>query len=117
VESIINGMAPADLQQAIQLLRNNYINPEALNEAELNRAMLTGVLARLGRGVMLLPEGARDAETPSPFYAEVLGGHIAYLRLGALNAANLQALDANLQTFPEKGGRGGDRPPRERRLE
>ena len=102
-ESLINSMAPADLQQAIQLLKSNYINPEALNEVELNRAMLAGVLARLGRGVMLLPERAPEAtETTKPFYGEILDGHIAYLRLGALTAANLQALDANLKTFAGK---------------
>lgn len=103
VESIVNAMAPADLQQTIQLLRNNYINPEALNEAELNRAMLTGVLTRLGRGVMLLPDGARNAAADAaPFYGEILDGHVAYLRLGALTAANLQALDTFLQGLAGK---------------
>ena len=33
-------MSSADLQQAIQFLKANYINPEALNETELNRALL-----------------------------------------------------------------------------
>ena len=102
-ESLINSMGSADLQQAIQLLKSNYINPEALNEIELNRAMLAGVLSRLGRGVMLLPAQAPEAtETTRPFYGEILDGHIAYLRLGALTAANLQALDAMMQTFPGK---------------
>lgn len=102
-ESLINSMSAADLQQAIQLLKSSYINPEALNEIELDRAMLAGVLARLGRGVMLLPERAPEAtESTSPFYGEILNGHIAYLRLGALKPANLQALDANLQTFTGK---------------
>lgn len=96
VESIVNAMAPADLQQAIQLLRSNYIDPEALSEAELNRAMLTGVLTRLGRGVMLLPESMRDSADAAPFYGEILDGHIAYLRLGALTQPNLQALDTFL---------------------
>ncbi len=54
--SIVNAMSPADLQQTIQLLKTNYINPEALNETELNRALLSGILARLGTGVAILPE-------------------------------------------------------------
>ena len=96
-------MGPADLQQAIQLLKSNYINPDALNETELNRAMLSGVLSRLGRGVMLLPERAPEAsEATNPFFGEILDGHIGYLRLGVLTPANLQALDANLQTYPSK---------------
>lgn len=96
-------MGSADLQQAIQLLKNNYINPEALNEIELNRAMLLGVLTRLGRGVMLLPERtAEPTEVTSPFHGEVLDGHIGYLRLGLLAPPNLQAMDATLQSFGGK---------------
>ncbi len=37
-----------------------------------------------------------------PFYAEVLDGHIGYMRLGALTAANLKSMDASLQTFRGK---------------
>lgn len=99
---IVNKMSPADLQQVIQLLRSNYIEPAALNETELNRAMLTGVLARLGNGVMLLADRAAANEAPAPFYGEVLEGRVGYLRLGALNAANLAALDAELKKFGEK---------------
>ncbi len=96
-------MAPADLQQAIQLLKSNYINPEALSEVELNRAMLSGVLMRVGRGALLLPERPADgAAANSPFFAEVIDEHIGYLRMGALTAPNLQALDANLQKFVGK---------------
>ena len=96
-------MGPADLQQAIQLLKSNYINPEALNEAELNRAMLSGVLTRLGHGVMLLPARPPEvSEATNPFFGEILDGHIGYVRLGALTPANLQALDTNLQTYAAK---------------
>lgn len=103
VESIINSMGSADLQQAIQLLRTNYINPDTLNETELNRALLTGVMSRLGTGVVVLPERAPESsEASNPFYAEVLDGHVGYMRFGALTAANLKAMDANVQTFRGK---------------
>ena len=96
-------MDSADLKEAIQLLKNNYIKPEALNETELSRAAFEGILTRLGRGVILLSDsGAEPTEPAAPFYGEVLEGHIAYLRLGALNRPNLEALDANLQTFAAK---------------
>ena len=102
-ELLINSMAAADLQQAIQVLRANYIDPAALNETELDRATLTGLLARLGRGVMLLQQQAADSsDTTSPFFGEILAGHVAYLRIGSLTAANLQALDASLKTFAGK---------------
>jgi hypothetical protein len=101
--SLIDSMDSADLKEAIQLLKNNYIKPDALNETELSRAAFEGILTRLGRGVVLLSNAnAETAEPAAPFYGEVLEGHIGYLRLGALNRANLDALDANLQTFPAK---------------
>jgi C-terminal processing protease CtpA/Prc len=103
VETAINTMTAADLQQAVQLLKSNYINPEALNEVELNRAMLTGLLTRLGRGALLLPERSPDvSEATNPFHGELLDGHVGYLRLGALTAANLQAMDARMQEFAGK---------------
>jgi len=101
--SLIDSMDSADLKEAIQLLKNNYIKPDALNETELSRAAFEGILTRLGRGVVLLSNAnAEPAEPAAPFYGEVLDGHIGYLRLGALNRANLDALDANLKTFPAK---------------
>ena len=96
-------MSPVDLQQAIQLLKSNYINPEALNETELNRALLMGLMARFGRGAMVLQDRpAEAAESTSSFFGEILDGHIGYLKLGALTAANLQAMDSNLQTYRAK---------------
>src|SRR5215212_4285565 len=78
--SLIDSMDAADLKEAIQLLKNNYIKPETLNETELSRAAFEGVLTRLGRGVILLPNpNAEPAEPPAPFYGEILEGHVAYL--------------------------------------
>ncbi|MEY2480352.1 MAG: carboxyl-terminal processing protease [Verrucomicrobiota bacterium] len=96
-------MNAAELQQAISLLRSNYLNPEALNETELNRATLEGLMQRVGRGVVLMANGKSDAPgTATPFYGEIIEGHIGYLRLGALNRGNLQAMDSQLQTFASK---------------
>ncbi|HJX82187.1 MAG TPA: S41 family peptidase, partial [Candidatus Udaeobacter sp.] len=60
-------------------------------------------MVRLPRGVMLLPakENA-PAEAPSVFYSEIIGGHVGYVRIGSLNAANLQALDKSLSNFAAK---------------
>jgi C-terminal processing protease CtpA/Prc len=96
-------MDSADLKEAIQLLKSNYIKPEALNETELSRAAFEGILTRLGRGVVLLADSAAEpAEPAGPFYGEILDGHVGYLRLGALNRPNLEALDSNLQGFAAK---------------
>jgi hypothetical protein len=99
-KSLVDSMDPADLKEAIHLLKSNYINPEVLNEIELNRATFEGILIRLGRGVVLLADPASEGSGPAaPFFGEILEGHVGYLRLGALNRPNLDALDANLKTF------------------
>jgi len=99
-ESVIDSLQPADLQQVIPLLKSNFINPAALNDVELNRATLQGLIARLGHGVILLPNNATaPLDASSPFYSEILDGHIGYLRFGALTGANLQAMDTSLKNF------------------
>jgi hypothetical protein len=102
-EDLVNSLGPADLQAVVTLLKANFTDPDAITDTELNRATVEGLIMRLPRGVMLLPakENA-PAETPSVFYSEVIGGHIGYLRVGTLNAANLQALDKSLSNFAAK---------------
>lgn len=101
--ALIDSMDSGDLKEAIQLLKNNYLKPDALSETELGRAAFEGILTRLGRGVVLLANsGADSGEPPAPFFGEILEGHIGYLRIGALNKANLDALDNNLQNFAGK---------------
>jgi C-terminal processing protease CtpA/Prc len=53
--------------------------------------------------VILLPNAnAESGEAATPFYAEILDGHVGYLRLGVLNKANLDAFDSNLKDFATK---------------
>jgi hypothetical protein len=102
-EGLVNSLGPADLQAVITLLKSNFTNSDAITDIELNRATVEGLLVRLPRGVMLLP-GKENVPiaTPSAFYGEVIAGSIAYVRLGSLNSANLQALDKSLNTFAGK---------------
>lgn len=101
--AMVDAMDSADLSEAIQLLKRNYINPEALAEKELSRATFEGILTRLGRGVVLLSNPAAEStEPPAPFFGEILEGHVGYVRLGALVRPNLEALDVNLKTFGTK---------------
>jgi len=102
-KSLVDSMDSADLKEAIQLLKNNYIKPETLNETELSRATFEGILTRLGRGVVLLPNSSAEPSEPAaPFFGEILEGHIGYLRIGALTRQNLDALDNNLKIFAAK---------------
>lgn len=101
--ALIDSMDAADLKEAIQLLKSNYINPESLSETELSRSAFEGILTRLGRGVVLLPNAGSEAtDAAAPLYGEVLDGHVGYLRVGALNKANLDALDSTLKNFAAK---------------
>ena len=100
---MVDSMNKDDLDQAITLLKRNFIHPAAINETELDRAALQGLLSRLGPGVALLPD--RDAASggkPTPLYREILGGHIGYLRLGSLTNANLQDMETALKDFATK---------------
>ena len=97
---LVDSLGPADLQAVIALLKSNFTNPDAITDTELSRATVEGLMVRLPRGVILLPN-KEDAplDVPSTLYSEVLDGHIGYLRLGSLNGANLQAMDKSLGTF------------------
>jgi hypothetical protein len=100
---LVDSLEPADLQAVITLLKSNFTNPDAITDTELNRATVEGLITRLPRGVMLLPnKESAPSEAPGEFYSEVLEGHIGYLRLGSLNGANLQAMDKSLGNFAAK---------------
>jgi Peptidase family S41 len=102
-EDVVNSLGPPDLQAAITLLKSNFVNPDAITDTELSRATVEGLTARLPRGVMLLPSKENAQALPaSAFYSEIIAGHIAYVRLGSFNSANLQALDKSLSTFAPK---------------
>ena len=102
-EDLVNSLGPPDLQAVITLLKSNFTNPDEITDTELNRATVEGLIMRLPHGVMLLPakENAQ-AEAPTVFYNEIIGGHIGYVRVGSLSAANLQALDRSVVNFAAK---------------
>jgi hypothetical protein len=103
MEELVDSLGPADLQALITLLKANFTNPDAISDTELSRATVEGLLVRLPRGITLLAgkEGV-PATTPSAFYTELINGRTAYVRLGTLNNANLQALDKALSGFAAK---------------
>jgi len=102
-EELINSLGSADLQAVITLLKTNFTNQDAITETELNRATVAGLLLRQPGGLMLLPSPvSAPAEPPASFYGEILEGHVGYLRLGALNGANLKTMDKKLGEFASK---------------
>ena len=98
----VDSLAPAEMEETIRTLKSNFVDPNALKDQEIDRATLQGLLTRLHGGAMLLPGKATNAESPVPFYSEVLGNHIGYVRIGSLSPDNLGALDKALSDFAAK---------------
>ena len=98
----VDSLAPAEMEETIRTLKSNFVDPNALKDQEIDRATLQGLLTRLHGGAMLLPGKPTNAESPAPFYSEVLGSHIGYLRIGSLSSDNLGALDKALSDFATK---------------
>jgi hypothetical protein len=98
----VDSLTPAEIDEAIRTLRSNFLDPNALKDQEINRATLEGLLTRLHGGATLLGGRAAATEPPAPFYAEVLGNHIGYVRIGSLTKENLQALDKAMADFATK---------------
>lgn len=106
-ESVINSLNPAEVQEAINLLRANYIRPPDVDDRALARATLSGVLSRLDNGAFLQPKpgypnavsAAAAEKLPDAFQSETLGQRAGYVRFGALTRDHLGALDRALKGF------------------
>jgi Peptidase family S41 len=101
-KSVVDSLTPAEIDETIRTLKLNFVDPNALKDQEISRATLEGLLTRLHGGAMLLPGKTTTPESPAPFYSEVLGNHIGYLRIGSLTNDNLGALEKALADFVGK---------------
>src|SRR6201982_3517702 len=101
-KKLIDSLAPAEIEETIRALKSNFVDPNALKDHEINRATLEGLLARLRGGAMILPGKTPNPETAAPFYSEVLGNHIGYIRVGSLTTDNLHAMEKALTDFISK---------------
>lgn len=106
---LINSLNQGELQEAINLLRANYIRPGDVDDRALARATLAGELDRLDHGALLLPKPGGPAPAsaveplPDGFLSDTFADRVGYLRLGALNKDHLAALDKTLKGFTDKG--------------
>ncbi|MEP6604444.1 MAG: S41 family peptidase, partial [Spartobacteria bacterium] len=102
-KELIESLTAPDLEAAVSLLKKNFTNPEAINETQLSRATIEGLMTRLGPGLLLLADkNAGQPEIAAQFYGEILENHVGYLRLGTLNAANLAAMEKKIAEFATK---------------
>ena len=91
-----------ELRQIVDILRDNYLHPDALSETALARAALQGMLDRLGAGARIFSAGKTAEHRAGQFRSEIIGGSVGYLRLGALTIENIAALDIALEGFAAK---------------
>ena len=97
-----DALSEDELRQVVDILRDNYLHPDALGETALARAGIQGLLDRLGTGARIFSATTTTDAKASQFRSEILNGTIGYLRLGALTPENLAALDGVLETFVPK---------------
>jgi hypothetical protein len=101
---IIDKLSDAQLSQALQNLRSNFLDASQTNDQQLQRATLEGLVERLSPGLSVTTEAeVKQTATDTPaFLAEILDGRIGYIRTGALNREALAQTDAALASFKEK---------------
>ncbi len=114
--ALVDGLGLDEMQEALRLLRNNYVNPGDTDEKAVARATISGLLQRLENGALLLPvsrpapaPGANPApgnpalaareEVPGDFRSEIFPNRSGYLRLGALSKEHVADLDKALKDF------------------
>ena len=97
----VDSLDESQIQKAIDALAANYLSPEAFDNASRQKALLEGLLLRLGGGADLNQAGNATSK-PVPFLAEILDGRIGYIRPGAMDAAALKQTDSALGNFADK---------------
>lgn len=99
----VDDLDEAQVRKALEAVRSHFLSPALLEEAS-QRALLQGLIERLGPGVSLV-EPEKEAPSPQkafPFLAEILDGRAGYIRPGSLDSAALTQLDSTLASFREK---------------
>jgi Peptidase family S41 len=99
---LINEMKDEDVEKALRTFTEGFFDPSKVEEKELRRATLEGLIDRLSPGAAIVSSSAKSAPAPAtPFLAEILDSHIAYMRPGALTKDTLAQFDAALAGFPQ----------------
>ena len=100
-EDRLQALDAEQIRAAIDALRRQHIEAEAIDDPAMLRATLRGLLSGLQPGAEL--SGAEPAPAPDvPLFSEILGDDTGYLRLGSLSTENIARLDAALEEFGDK---------------
>lgn len=102
--SPVDSLDEPHLTKAIETIEGNYLVPGELDATARKRALLQGLLERLGPGaeIVAIP-GGETTLPPPPFLAEILDERFGYVRLCSLDSECLGQLDAALGRFVDSG--------------
>ncbi len=94
---LINGLSPEDVSHAIETLQKDFLDPTKTDAVAVQRATLEGLVRQLSPGAAVRDAAHNSIRSDdTPFLAEILDSHIAYIRLGVLSADSLAQFDATL---------------------
>jgi hypothetical protein len=99
----IDSLDENQVAKALEAVRTNFLSPEQLDEAS-ERALLQGLIERLGPGISLVEVKKDEPAAPKtfPFLAEILDGRAGYIRPGVLNSDAIKQTDSALENFSGK---------------
>ncbi len=99
----IDGLSQDALQQAVRILKRDYIRPEALSYEELNKAAFEGLLRRLAFGAQLVNANADEEPQDGKieFFSELITPKTGYIRLASFHEDEIAHLDEALLAFDE----------------
>jgi len=100
LRELIDTLDQSSMQEAFRLLTKDYIHHEKLDDLEVNRAALQGMLNRLDFGAMLLTEKSRaERNSPFDFHQAKVNDEIGYIRFGRYEETELAKFDAAIAEF------------------
>jgi hypothetical protein len=107
LRDLVNQLDQTGLQEVIEELRSNYLDPSALTNQEINQAAVEGLLSRLGPGATI--QTRAQAEQPArnySFRSDLFEKQFGYVRLGTFTQQNLAQLDDVLHDLVARGAGG-----------
>lgn len=107
LRDLVNQLDQAGLQEVIEQLRSNYVDPSALTNQEINQAAVEGLLSRLGPGATIQTRAQVEQPVRNyPFRSDLIEKQFGYVRLGTFTQQNLAQLDDTLHDLVARGASG-----------
>ena len=107
LRDLVNQLDQTGLQEVIEQLRSNYVDPSALTNQEINQAAVEGLLSRLGPGATIQSRAQAEQPAPNhPLKSDLIEKQFGYVRAGTLTQQSLAQLDDTLKDLVARGASG-----------